>query len=157
MSEAGMQPGVKEDAPAQGAVARASVIMFVAITLGRVLGFARDATISHFYGQGETTDLFNMAFFLPDMLYFLLAGGALTAAFIPVFTDYLTRGEESEAWRVFSVLATFLTLIVGALVVLGWLYAVPLVGWVLSLFGRTTAAGVEQCARLMRIVLPAQL
>ena len=49
----------------------------------------------------------------------LIAGGALTAAFIPVFTDYLTRNEEEEAWRVFSILATALTLVVTGAVIGG--------------------------------------
>lgn len=147
------------------AVARASLIMFVAITLGRVLGFVRDATISHFFGQSGTTDVFNMAFFLPDMIYFLIAGGALTAAFIPVFTDYLTRGEDENAWRVFSILATFLTLVVVVLVILGELFAVPLVSLLLprpevdagAAQHARYAADVALCARLMRIVLPAQV
>lgn len=137
-------------------VARASAILFVAITLGRLLGFVRDATIAHLFGQSRTTDLFNMAFVLPDLLYFLLAGGALTAAFIPVFTDYLTRGKPREAWQVFSIMGTFLTLVVGALVLLGEVLAVPLVRLLLS-DPKFTAQDVAQCARLMRIVLPAQV
>ena len=77
-------------------IARASLIMFVALTSGRILGFVRDATITHLYGQGNKTDIFNMAFFIPDLIFMLIAGGALTAAFIPVFTDYLTRNEEER-------------------------------------------------------------
>lgn len=158
MTQSGMQPPGAESAGAQSrrAVARASLIMFVAITLGRLLGFVRDATISHFFGQSRTTDLFNMAFFLPDMLFFLLAGGALTAAFIPVFTDYLTRGEEDDAWHVFSTLGTFLTAVLAALVAIGILFAVPIVR-LFPFDPPLKPAEVQECARLMRIVLPAQL
>ncbi len=153
-----MQPAADAGAASRRAVARASLIMFLAITLGRLLGFVRDATISHFFGQGRTTDLFNMAFFLPDMLYFLLAGGALTAAFIPVFTDYLTRGQEEDAWRVFSTLGTFLVGVLTVLVVLGILFAVPLVRLVAARSQPPlNAVEVRECAHLMRIILPAQI
>ncbi|MBI3946308.1 MAG: murein biosynthesis integral membrane protein MurJ [Armatimonadetes bacterium] len=152
-----MQPQPEDErADSRRTVARASIIMFAAITLGRLLGFARDATISHLFGQSGTTDLFNMAFVVPDLLYFLLAGGALTAAFIPVFTDYLTQGNHPDAWRVFSTIGTFLTLVVGALVLLGEVFAVPLVRLLLS-DPKFTPADVAECARLMRIVLPAQV
>ncbi|HEX2999071.1 MAG TPA: murein biosynthesis integral membrane protein MurJ, partial [Armatimonadota bacterium] len=157
MSEARMQPR-SENIPAdpRGAIAKASLIMFITITVGRFLGFARDATISHFYGQSRITDLFNMAFFLPDLLYSLLAGGALTAAFIPVFTDYLTKGDEENAWHVFSSLATFLTAVMGVLVILGEIFAVPLASLLLA-NPKYSPADVHLCANLMRIILPAQI
>lgn len=138
------------------AVARASAIMFVAITLGRVLGFVRDAAITHLYGQKGITDVFNVAFIIPDLLFYLIAGGALTAAFIPVFTDYLTRGQEDDAWEVFSTLATFLTVVIAVLVVLGEIYAVPL-SRLLLYNPKYKPEDVALCARLMRILLPAQV
>ena len=92
------------------------------------------------------------------MLYFLLAGGALTAAFIPVFTDYLTRDQEEDAWRVFSTLGTFLVGVLTVLVVLGILFAVPLVRLVAARSQPPlNAVEVRECAHLMRIILPAQI
>ena len=149
-------PSTPSSSAERRTIARASLIMFVALTLGRILGFVRDATITHLYGQGNQTDIFNMAFFIPDLIFMLIAGGALTAAFIPVFTDYLTQANEEEAWRVFNILATALTLVVTGAVIAAGVFAVPLARRLLD-DPRFTPADIEQCAYLMRIVLPAQI
>ena len=56
--------------------------------------------------QGSASDVYYAAFMIPDLLFFLIAGGALSSAFIPVFTEKITHGKEEEAWHVFSTVAT---------------------------------------------------
>ena len=78
-------------------VAGAAGFMMAAILLSRLLGLAREMVIAHLFGMDEMTDCYIAAFTLPDLLYFLMAGGALSTAFIPVFTEYLARGRREEA------------------------------------------------------------
>ena len=73
-----------------GGIARAAGVVSGATLLSRVLGFVRDLIIARTFGAGTTTDAFFAAFRLPNMLRELLGEGALSAAFIPVFTESLT-------------------------------------------------------------------
>ncbi|MBE3598231.1 MAG: murein biosynthesis integral membrane protein MurJ [Limnochordaceae bacterium] len=72
------------------------------ILTSRLLGFVRERAVAEVFGRTVETDAFKAAFNIPDLMYFLLVGGAITAAFIPVFTGYLARGEEEKGWRVAS-------------------------------------------------------
>jgi len=97
--------------------------------LSRLAGLARDAALAHVLGAGPVMDAYAMAFRMPNLLRQLLGEGALTAAFVPVFTDYLEKGGPKAASRLMSLLAVALvtalaaiTLIVdGALLALRYL------------------------------------
>jgi putative peptidoglycan lipid II flippase len=122
--------------------------------LSRILGQVRDTVISYQFGQDRVTDAFRAAFSVPDLLFFLIAGGALSSAFIPIFTKYLTNGEEDEAWKVFSVLATVMGLVVLGFIVFAEFFAEPLMNLV--------APGLQPDAMALastmsRIILPSQL
>ena len=98
-----------------GGIARAAGVVSGATLLSRVLGFVRDLIIARTFGAGTTTDAFFAAFRLPNMLRELLGEGALSAAFIPVFTESLTKRGREAAWRlvwtVFTLLASLLVLL----------------------------------------------
>jgi putative peptidoglycan lipid II flippase len=136
-------------------VAKATGLMICTIFLSRLLGFLRESLLIYYFGRAGLTDIYKLSFTIPDTLYFLIAGGALSSAFIPVFTKYLTQGKDEDAWKVFSVVAC--TALSAALVFIaaGWIFAVPL--------SRLIAPGIsdrpeaiQQLAYLTRIVLPAQ-
>lgn len=133
---------------------KAAGIMVFAVFLSRVLGLVREAVIAAQFGQGAITDVYKAAFKLPDLLYFMVAGGALSSAFVPVFTEYLTKGQEDDAWRIYSTIASLMALVIGVLIVLAMIYARALVP-VLAAPG-FTAEQWDQTATLTRIVLPAQ-
>lgn len=139
-------------------VARAGGIMMVSLLLSRVLGLVRDAIIAaKFGGQLDLTDAYRMAFSVPDLLFFLVAGGALSSAFIPVFSEYLHTDREDDAWHVFSVVATVMSLVTILFIVLAMIFAVPLVHVVAPGLGnRPTPHLVELTAYMSRIVLPTQ-
>ena len=65
----------------------------VSILLSRILGLVRDRVVAHQFGQSFQTDVYNAAFTIPDLIQYLIAGGALSSAFIPVFTDYMEKGK----------------------------------------------------------------
>lgn len=87
----------------------------VLITFSRLLGFVRERAIAEVFGMDWRTDVFRAAFNVPDLMFFLLVGGGLNAAFIPVFTAYLARDEEEEGWR---MAWTFFALGLGLLVLM---------------------------------------
>src|SRR5690606_38619321 len=87
-------------------LARSAGLVMGLILISRLLGFIRERAIAEVFGRTWETDAFRAAFNIPDLMYVLLVGGAISAAFLPVFTEYLAKGEEEEAWRLGS---TFMT------------------------------------------------
>ena len=83
--------------------------------LSRLAGLARDAALAHVLGAGPVMDAYAMAFRMPNLLRQLLGEGALTAAFVPVFTDYLEKGGPKAAGRLMSLLAVALVTALAAI------------------------------------------
>lgn len=135
-------------------LAGAAGIVMGSILLSRVLGLIRDAIISGKLGQGAASDVYMAAFLLPDTLFFLIAGGALSSAFIPVFTELLAKKDEAAAWQLFSTVASVMFLVISAFIGIGFLLTRPLVS--LLAYGFEPAM-IDQIVPLTRIVLPAQL
>ena len=134
-------------------VGKAGGIMFVSLLLSRVLGLVRDAVMAGKFGSDIHTDAYRLAFQIPDLLFFLVAGGALSSAFIPVFSEYLSTDREDEAWRVFSIVASVMSLIVFVFVIGAGIFALPLAHIVAP--GKDPSV-LPEIARMSRIVLPAQ-
>ncbi len=82
----------------------------------RVLGLARDAALAHVLGAGMFMDAYSQAFQMPNLLRRLFGEGALSAAFIPVFTDYLERGDRRAANRFMSLMVVLLVAALSAVV-----------------------------------------
>ncbi len=134
--------------------------MMLSLLLSRVLGYIRTIVIGATFGQNAFTDAYFVSFSIPDLIFYLVAGGALSSAFIPVFTEYLSTDREDEAWSIFSTLATLMTLIIGALIVVAWIITPQIAAM--------TAPGIykspEEAQQMLplitmmgRIILPAQL
>jgi putative peptidoglycan lipid II flippase len=105
--------------------------------VSRFAGLARDAVLAHYLGatQSFVMDAYSMAFRLPNLVRQLFGEGALSAAFIPVFTDFLERGGRQAASRFMSLIITTLVALLAVLV---------LVVDGLLLVGRYFAAGSEK-------------
>ena len=133
-------------------LARTAALMMALIFVSRLLGFVRLRAAAEVFGRTWHTDAFNAAFVIPDLMYFLLVGGALSSAFIPVFTSYLARGDEEEAWTIASSFlnATFLGLV--ALTGLGIVFAPQLAPFVAYKF---TGDQLAMLIYLMQIMFPA--
>lgn len=82
----------------------AAIILGAASLASRLLGLVRDRVLAHYFGAGPIMDAYAAAFKIPDLIYVLLIGGALTVGFIPIFTKiYLRRtSEQQEAWKFVS-------------------------------------------------------
>jgi len=138
----------------QTIIAGASIMM-VAALLSRLLGWVRDRAIGHFWGNTPHTDAYWAAFMVPDLLYYLLAGGAVGAAVIPVFAGYLRRNQEEESWRAANTILTLFGLCALVGVTLIVLFAPWLVMIVAPGFGKKLGPEqVAECAGYVRILAP---
>ncbi|MCE5241045.1 murein biosynthesis integral membrane protein MurJ [bacterium] len=147
-----------EERPAASSVARglaaAAILMVVTTFLSRVTGLLRAMVYSRVFGLNPEFGVFVQAFRIPDLVYFLMAGGALRTGFVPVFAEYLAHGKREAAWRTFSVLLWVLLIFAVLLVGVGMIFAVPLARLVAPGFGEQEIAA---CARMMRVLFPAEL
>lgn len=105
-------------------IARAAGLIGAATFSSRVLGFVRDMVLARLFGAGMVSDAFFVAYRIPNMLRELFAEGSMSAAFIPVFTETLSRENRREARRLASAVFTLLILLVTA-VTLAALWAAP--------------------------------
>jgi putative peptidoglycan lipid II flippase len=132
----------------------ASLIWGVSILLSRVVGLVREAVLGRTLGTSGEADVYWAAFPVADFLNYLLAAGALSIVFIPIFGGYLARGEEERGWEAFSVIATF----IGALLLVftgGLVMAAP---WLVPVFTPGfEGAEAAQWVRLVRIIVPGQI
>lgn len=95
-------------------VVSAAFIITLAGLASRILGLFRDRLLASTFGAGDTLDAYYAAFRIPDLIYNLLILGALSAAFIPVFTGLISNEKKDEAWDLFNgVLNLSAILIIG--------------------------------------------
>ena len=128
--------------------------MGISLMLSRVLGFVRTFIIGLMFGQTDFTDAYTISFTLPDLIFYLVAGGALSSAFIPVFTEYWSTDRKNEAWHIFSVVTTLMLILVTSIVTILWIftpYITPII-----------AAGKDPqlyplISDMGRIILPCQI
>lgn len=124
------------------AIARAAGLVAVWTFVSRIAGLVRDATVGYFFGTGLAADAFFVAFRIPNLLRRFVAEGAMSTAFIPIFTEYWTNRTHAEAVQAARVLATMLLLVVGTIASLGIVFAEPLT----ALFAPGFAANPEKFA-----------
>lgn len=132
---------------------RGAAVLVVMIALSRLLGLVREMVIAYRFGAGRETDVYNAAFVLPEFFYYLVAGGVIITAYLPLFTEYRTRQGPWAAWEFFQVVVSVFGL-VGAMAI-GW--GMALTPWFVPLvFPEFDAAQVRDTVRLTLIVFPAQ-
>lgn len=132
-------------------IARAATLLTAAYLLNGLLGLIRQILIYSAFGTSRELDAYWAAFRIPDLLFTLLAGGALISAFLPVFTAHLAREEGEAAWRLAGAVLTTVALAVGGLALLAGLLARPLVSALLT--PHVPPAQQELTASLMRVML----
>lgn len=135
-------------------VVLASVIWAGSIFASRLIGLVREQIIGRTLGASRQADLYFASFTLPDFLNYLLAAGALSIVFIPIFLAHLEKGDQQRAWTSFSVIANFIVLVGSVGIALLMIFARPLAKWVAP--GFADPADVDTLVRLTRIILPAQ-
>lgn len=129
----------------------AALIYGLANLLSRLIGLVREAVIGRTLGDGDGADIFRASFVLPDYLLYLLAGGAISLVFIPLFQRHRAAGQDDEGWRACAAVGNLLGLGALALIAVAWILA-PIMAPALApgFDASKTAALVD----LYRIVLP---
>jgi putative peptidoglycan lipid II flippase len=108
-------------------LAWSTAIFSLATGISRILGLVREIVARRYFGvEGSGINAFTVAFQLPNLIRQLVADAALSAAFVPVFSELLERGERARAWRVASTLFWLILLVLGGLTAL-LILAAPLV------------------------------
>jgi putative peptidoglycan lipid II flippase len=125
----------------------------LATMASRVLGLVREQVMAALFGAGLATDAFNVAFRVPNLLRDLFAEGALSAAFVPTFTEADHRAGREEAWRLGAQVLNALAIALTVIAVVGWFLA----PWLVPLLAPGFAAvpgKLELTITLSRIMLP---
>jgi putative peptidoglycan lipid II flippase len=120
----------RESQDSQRGLARSGVIFAFATGLSRVIGLVREIAQAAVFGIKGPVNAFEIAFLLPNTVRALVADSALSAAFVPVFSDLLVRGERKRAWRVASSVFWLMLLGLGGLTAL----FVVIAPWVMAIF-----------------------
>ncbi len=134
-------------------VVEAAGVIGVATLLSRILGFVRDMVLARLFGAGAAADAFFVAYRIPNLLRELFAEGSMSAAFIPIFSEYLTKRTKRDAWELASAAFTTLLTILTGVCLLGIL-AAP---WIVSLIAPGFSGNAERQALtilLTRIMFP---
>jgi putative peptidoglycan lipid II flippase len=136
---------------------QAVAILAALYFLGRFTGLIQSVAISALLPP-TATDAYSAAFDLPDSLNYLVAGGAISATFIPLFTRMWDRGQDEDAWRFFSTVASIMGLVLIILTVLMMIFTPQLTLLTKPGMGAPNKAETLRLAVAMtRIILPAQL
>jgi len=106
--------GILNSGPSRS-IASAAFVITVAGLASRILGLFRDRLLASTFGAGDTLDAYYAAFRIPDLIYNLLILGALSAAFIPVFTGLISREKKEEAWELFNGVLTLAAVLIVAI------------------------------------------
>lgn len=110
----------------------AAVLLMLFFVMSRLAGLAREVIIGAQFGASADLDAYLAAFRVPDLLFQLVAGGALGSAFIPTFSEYWVKGAHREAWLLLSRLLNLVTLLLIVLAGVAALMALPLVQRVIA-------------------------
>jgi len=117
------RPETAERPGARGVVTTGAIVLMVATMASRLLGLVREKALAHYFGDNWWTDAFVSAFNIPDLIYYLLAGGALGAAFIPIMREYVARDDTEGGHKVANSLLNVMLLAFLGAGVLAFIFA----------------------------------
>ncbi len=126
----------------------------LAFVLSNIMGLVRQILVSRTFGTSQALDAFYAAATFPDLLFSLLAGGALASAFVPTFTGFLANEKRDDAWRLASSITNLVILALAIVSGLAALFAPGLVRHVIFYFKPELDPALESLTvDLLRIIL----
>lgn len=126
----------------------AILIAFMGLA-SRLLGLVRDRIFADKFGAGDITDIYNAAFKVPDLIYSLLVLGALSAAFVPVFTSLTARKKENQAWNLVNVMISVGVVVLAVVSIIIFIFAPQLVSLITFGYSADKQAAVAELTRIM--------
>lgn len=139
--------------PANKSVIKSAGAMASATFLSRIMGLVREQVFAFLFGAGDLTDAYNVAFRIPNLLRDLFAEGAMSSAFVPVFTRARQEQGERRAWRVAGLVFRVLFVTVTVVALLGVFFAPELVSLYASAFKKVPGK-FELTVEMTRIMFP---
>lgn len=140
---------IKDFFHSQNSIKSATGILVITLLFSNIMGMIRD----HFLAQKipiSMLDTYYAAFRLPDLIFNLLVLGAISAAFIPVFTNYLSKNEEKEAWHMAN---SFLNIAIIALIIFTIILAILMPYLMPLLVPHFTPEKQDLTTKLARVML----
>jgi putative peptidoglycan lipid II flippase len=136
---------------------RISLLLAGFFAMDKLVAIVRQVVINRQFGLSPELDAFNAANNLPDLLYALISGGALSIAFIPVLSEVLSTSGRKDAWKLFSRITNLAFLVTAVFSIVFALLADHLVGWKLGVAPGFSDTQQHLVANLMRLNLIATL
>ncbi|MBN1557514.1 MAG: murein biosynthesis integral membrane protein MurJ, partial [Lentisphaerae bacterium] len=145
------EPGAAGDAPASDRLVRHTAVVGSWTGLSRLLGFVREILMAALFGTSTAQSAFVVAFRIPNLFRRLFGEGALSSAFVPVFTDSLAHEGREAAWTLAGRVMALLSVVLSGIVLIGVAAATG------YLHAGDPAPRTELVLALLRIMLPYML
>ncbi len=137
--------------PSADRLARSTAMVMVAFGLAKVISLGQTFIIARVFGVGTEWDTYITANRIPELIFTLIAGGALAQAFLPIFSSHLAQGDRERAWELASHVVNFIFTVTLTVSALAFFAAPWLIGTVVA--PGFDAAAQTQTVELMRILL----
>lgn len=125
----------------------------VGTTVSRVFGYVRDMLVAYLFGAGMFADAFYAAFRIPNLIRRMLGEGSFSAAFIPVFSEYLHTKSKDETQNLINIVFTVLTLLLVFITILGVFFA-PLLVKIIAYGFTSDPEKLQLTIELTRLMFP---
>lgn len=132
-------------------VGGAALVIAVFGIASRLLGFFRDRILAGTFGAGDVLDAYYAAFRIPDFLYGLLVAGALSAAFVPIFTEIREKRGKQAAWDVAGGVFSLVVVVLGVISLLAAFFAAPIMSFIVVGFSPEKQALSTSLTRIMLV------
>jgi len=131
-------------------IGSATAIIATTSFLSYAIGLFRDRIIAVNFGTTSATDTYNASFLIPDMLFNLFIAGALTAAFLPIFTEYLTK-DKKEAYKVANTMLSGASILIAVLATIAFIFMGKIIPFI---FGDASLEMQTDMINMTRLMLP---
>jgi putative peptidoglycan lipid II flippase len=149
----GVDEGREPQPSGQDSVVRSAGVVSLAVMMSRITGLLRESVMARLFGAGLIYDAFILGFRIPNLTRDLFAEGALSSAFVPTFTEYLSKRTHEEAARLVNLVASAIVVVVGTLCALGVIFAPALV-YLLAPGYAAVPGKLELAVTMTRIMFP---
>ncbi len=135
-------------------IAIAAGTVMIAYVLSSVINLAKGVVILRAFGTGMENEAFWAANRVSEVLFNLVAGGALASAFIPTFSTFLVHKQKENAWKLASSIINLVLLVISTLAILAAIFAPQVVRYILAPGFVSNPEKFQLTVQLLRIILP---
>ena len=122
-------------------------------TISRIFGYIRDMLVAYMFGAGMFADAFYAAFRIPNLIRRMLGEGSFSAAFIPVFSEYLHTKTKTETQKLINVVFTLLFIVLFVITALGMFFS-PLLVKIIAYGFTSDPEKLQLTIELTRLMFP---